>query len=419
MMMLLQSPATIFASIFVLAVAISLGMQLWLSWRQQAHVARHRDTVPAAFAGRIPLAAHQKAADYTLAKQKLGRLDLVVGTLWLLALTLGGLLQGLSDIASRITQTGGILHGLLLFGLVAGFVIDLPFSLYRTFRLEERFGFNKMTPRLFVSDLLKNALQAVIIGAPLLAIVLWLMDRAGDAWWVWTWAFWLIVNLAAMVIYPIFIAPLYNKFSPLEDESLIERIRALLARCGFAAKGLFVMDGSRRSAHGNAYFTGFGASRRIVFYDTLLKSLTPGEVEAVLAHELGHFHHRHIWQRLAVIGVISFVLLAVLGYLVRQPWFFNGLGVETPGNAVALILFSLVLPALLFPLTPLMSLWSRKHEFQADQYAMKQANAEELVSALVKLYEENASTLTPDPLHSLFYDSHPPASIRVTRLQSA
>lgn len=412
--------ASLFATLFVLAVALSVIVRVWLARRHLRHVAAHRDAVPVAFADSIELSAHRKSADYTVAKLRLGLVELAIGTAWLLWLTVGGGLQAMTELASGIHAGAGILAGLLLFGIlaIAGFVIDLPSTLYRVFGLEARFGFNRMTPRLFIADTLKQGLLAVLIGAPLLAVVLWLMTAAGENWWAWAWGFWLSVNLAGMVIYPVFIAPMFNKFEPLADASLADRVNALLVRCGFRSKGLFVMDGSRRSAHGNAYFTGFGAGKRIVFFDTLIKSLQPSEIEAVLAHELGHFRHRHLWQRLAIVALLSFALLALLGWLSQQIWFYNGLGLDEPSPAGALILFSLALPVLLFPFSPLMSMWSRKHEFEADAYAASHANARDLVSALVKLYRDNASTLTPDPLYSLFYDSHPPAAIRIARLQA-
>lgn len=408
-----------FTLLFLVCLAISVGLRLWLSLRNAAHVAAHRAAVPAAFADRITLEQHQRAADYTVAKSSLGRIELVVATLWLLVLTLGGGLQWMSDLVARGFAATSLMHGVVLFGVlgVAGFVVDLPTSLYSTFKLEARFGFNRMTPGLFLADLAKQATLAIVIGGPILWAVLWLMHQMGAAWWAWVWTLWLGLNLIMMVVYPVFIAPLFNKFEPLTDEGLKARVEALLARCGFRSKGLFVMDGSRRSAHGNAYFTGFGAGKRIVFFDTLLSSLQPAEVEAVLAHELGHFKHRHLWKRIGVLGGATLALLWVLGFLIQQDWFYQGLGVTTHSDALGLILFSLVLPVVLFPLTPLTSMWSRKHEFEADRYARQQASADELVSALVKLYRDNASTLTPDPLHSLFYDSHPPAAIRIARLQ--
>ena len=415
-----MTPSTLSLA-FLFFVLLSASIRLWLSLRQAAHVRAHRAAVPTEFAASIELAAHQKAADYTLAKGRFGRFDLVLGLVWLLALTFGGGLQLMHDVLAGWLDAASLWHGLALFGVlaVAGFLWELPGTLYYTFVLEARFGFNKTTLKTFVTDTAKSALLSIAIGGPLLWCVLWLMRSMGANWWLWTWAVLIAFNLAAMVIYPLFIAPLFNKFEPLQDESLAARVNALLARCGFRSKGLFVMDGSRRSAHGNAYFTGFGAAKRIVFYDTLLKTLTPEEVEAVLAHELGHFKHRHIAQRVLLFAVLSLAFFALLGWLAQQPAFFTGLGVSAQSEAMTLILFSLILGPFTFPLTPLMSFWSRKHEFEADAYAVANARAEDLVSALVKLYRDNASTLTPDPLHSLFYDSHPPAAIRIGRLRAA
>ena len=413
-----MTPSTLSLA-FLFFVLLSASIRLWLSLRQAAHVRAHRAAVPTEFATSIELAAHQKAADYTLAKGRFGRFDLVLGLVWLLALTFGGGLQLMHDVLAGWLDAASLWHGLALFGVlaVAGSLWELPGTLYYTFVLEARFGFNKTTLKTFVTDTAKSALLSVAIGGPLLWCVLWLMRSMGANWWLWTWGVLIAFNLAAMVIYPLFIAPLFNKFEPLQDESLAARVNALLARCGFRSKGLFVMDGSRRSAHGNAYFTGFGAAKRIVFYDTLLKTLTPEEVEAVLAHELGHFKHRHIAQRVLLFAVLSLAFFAVLGWLAQQPAFFTGLGVSAQSEAMILILFSLIIGPFTFPLTPLMSFWSRKHEFEADAYAVANARAEDLVSALVKLYRDNASTLTPDPLHSLFYDSHPPAAIRIGRLK--
>ncbi len=413
-----MTPSTLSLA-FLFFVLLSASIRLWLSLRQAAHVRAHRAAVPTEFATSIELAAHQKAADYTLAKGRFGRFDLVLGLVWLLALTFGGGLQLMHDVLAGWLDAASLWHGLALFGVlaVAGSLWELPGTLYYTFVLEARFGFNKTTLKTFVTDTAKSALLSVAIGGPLLWCVLWLMRSMGANWWLWTWGVLIAFNLAAMVIYPLFIAPLFNKFEPLQDESLAARVNALLARCGFRSKGLFVMDGSRRSAHGNAYFTGFGAAKRIVFYDTLLKTLTPEEVEAVLAHELGHFKHRHIAQRVLLFAVLSLAFFAVLGWLAQQPAFFTGLGVSAQSEAMILILFSLIIGPFTFPLTPLMSFWSRKHEFEADAYAVANARAEDLVSALVKLYRDNASTLTPDPLLSLFYDSHPPAAIRIGRLK--
>ncbi|MDP5241301.1 M48 family metallopeptidase [Uliginosibacterium sp. 31-16] len=406
---------------FIFFIVLSTAIRLWLNFRQVAHVQAHRAAVPAEFAARIELAAHQKAADYTVAKSRYGRIDLVLGLIWLLLLTFGGGLQLMHEFLGNYLDPHSLWHGIALFGLLSalGFIWELPGSLYYTFVLEEKFGFNKTTLATFITDIVKSSAISILIGAPLLWLVLWLIRSMGGNWWLWTWGVLIAFNLAAMVIYPIFIAPLFNKFEPLKDEALATRINALLTRCGFKSKGLFVMDGSKRSAHGNAYFTGFGAAKRIVFFDTLLATLTPEEVEAVLAHELGHFKHRHIWQRVALFAVLSLALFAVLGGLSQQSAFYNGLGVQAQSEALALILFSLLLPVVTFPFTPLMSFWSRKHEFEADAYAVANAQASDLVSALAKLYRDNASTLTPDPLHSLFYDSHPPAAIRIGRLQAA
>lgn len=412
---------TLFASCFIFAVLLSLGLRLWLNHRQLRHVTAHRDAVPPAFADRIGLAAHQKAADYTRARGLLGRWDMLLDTTWLLVLTWGGLLRGLDIFWSQ--HFSGITYGIaLLFsvGLLSS-LIDLPLSIYRQFVLEERFGFNRMTPGLFVADLLKGAALSAVIGAPLLAAVLWLMGAMGEYWWLYVWLFWSAFNLLLMFIYPTWIAPLFNKFTPLPDGELRQRIEALLARCGFTSGGLFVMDGSRRSAHGNAYFTGFGRNKRIVFFDTLLEKLSPVETEAVLAHELGHFRLRHVPQRLILMFALSLAMLALLGQLLPAPWFYAGLGLDaasaTGNTALALLLFFLAMPVFTFPLTPLSSVMSRRHEYQADAYAHQHASGEALVQALVKLYEENAATLTPDPLHSLFYDSHPPAALRIAHLQ--
>ena len=410
-----------FSTLFLVALGVGLLCRLGLARRQAAHVAAHRGAVPAAFAATISLDAHQKAADYTVARVRLGMVDVLLSAALLLALTLGGGLQALHDLCARFAEPGGIAHGVAFVSAVGvvSWLVELPLGLYRSFGLEARFGFNRLTPGLFVADTVKGVVLAAVIGLPLIAFVLWLMEAMGGLWWAYVWAFWLGFNLLVMLVYPTFIAPLFNKFQPLADGPLKARIEALLGRCGFRLSGLFVMDGSKRSAHGNAYFTGFGASKRIVFFDTLLAKLEPAEVEAVLAHELGHYHHHHLWKRLAVIGAGSLAFFALLGHLAGQAWFFEGLGLAQPGTAATLVLFALVLPVFTFPLTPLMSRWSRRHEFEADAYAARQAPAAALVSALVKLYRDNASTLTPDPLYSSIYDSHPPAAIRIARLQAA
>jgi STE24 endopeptidase len=412
-----------FTILFLAALALSTGLRLWLDLRHLHHVVAHREQVPPDFFGRIELVDHRKAADYTAAKVRIGLIEIVIDVLVLLALTLGGVL-GWIDQALRNALGSGYPHGLALFACAGllGFVIGLPVSLYRTFVIEARFGFNKLTWPLWLADLARGAALTVLIGGPLLLTVLWLMEVMGRNWWLYVWLVWLATNLLVLFLYPTVIAPLFNKFTPLDDAALKARIEALLARCGFSSSGLFVMDGSKRSAHGNAYFTGFGRARRIVFFDTLLEKLAPEEIEAVLAHELGHFRHKHVIKRIALSAVLSLAFLWLLGQLIDQPWFFAGLGVgadgteSTMGTAMGLLLFSMVLPIFLFPLAPLTSALSRRHEYEADAYAAKQTAAADLIAALVKLYRDNAATLTPDPLHSLFHDSHPPASQRIARL---
>jgi STE24 endopeptidase len=410
-----------FTWLFLAALALATGTRLWLAARQSRHVRAHRDAVPESFAGTIPLAAHRKAADYTVVKTRLAMAEVCVSAALVLALTFGGVLQWLLEAWSTLAETGGIAHGVALIVSVVLLLslLELPLTLYRTFVVEARFGFNRMTPALFLADLAKQTLISAALGVPLLALVLWLMAKMGSLWWIWVWLAWTGFNLLVLLIYPTFIAPVFNKFKPLEDPALAERVEALLARCGFRSSGLYVMDGSKRSSHGNAYFTGFGAAKRIVFFDTLLERLAPGEVEAVLAHELGHFKHHHVWKRAGVLFAASFALLWVLGQLIGEPWFYTGLNVTTQSTATALLLFVLAMPVFTFFLQPLASLHSRKHEFEADVYAASHANAAELVQALVKLYQDNASTLTPDPLHSAFYDSHPPAATRIARLRTA
>lgn len=394
-----------------------VAVRLWLAHRQIAHVSARSGDVPAQFAGHIGLPAHRKAAGYTLARTRFGRVALAVETAVLLAFTFGGGLQALHDFWAA--QAGDPIYGVaLMFSVMAiSALIDLPLALYRQFVIEEKFGFNRMTLKLFFGDLAKQTLLGAAIGAPVILAVLWLMARMGDWWWLTVWLFWCAFNLLILFIYPTWIAPVFNKFAPLDDAPLRARVGALLQRCGFAVSGLFVMDGSRRSSHGNAYFTGFGKSKRIVFFDTLLGRLQPGEIEAVLAHELGHFKHRHVVKRIVLLFAMSLLFLAALGQAIDAPWFFGGLGVAAQNTSLALILFFFVVPVFSFVFTPLMSLLSRRHEFEADRYAAEHASANDLVQALVKLYGDNASTLTPDPLHSLFYDSHPPAALRIARLQ--
>ena len=414
-------PTLYFSALFVIAVLAMVATKLWLASRQIRFVAAHRDAVPQQFSATIPLSAHQRAADYTVARTRLAMIEVVAGAVVLIALTLLGGVQaldlGLSDALGR-----GYVGQIALIGavIVITGAIDLPLDYYRQFVIEARFGFNRMSKRIFFMDRIKGALIGAAFGIPLLFVVLWLMKQAGSLWWLWTWAVWVVFQMLVLVLYPTFIAPLFNKFEPLKDEALRARIEALMKRCGFAAKGLFVMDGSRRSAHGNAYFTGFGASKRIVFFDTLLARLSGSEIEAVLAHELGHFKRRHVTKRMFVSFAISLVLLAVLGWLSQRVWFYEGLGVRPSllgGNdGLALVLFFLAAPVFLFFMTPLGTLSSRRHEFEADAFAASQTDAQNLVNALVKLYEDNASTLTPDPLYTAFYYSHPPASQRIDRL---
>ena len=395
-----------------------------LSSRQIRHVARHRHAVPAAFADTINPEAHRKAADYTIAKARFGQLDTVVEAALLLGWTLLGGLHFLNQ-ALLAWLGGGLLQQLALvaaFAVIGG-LLTLPLAWWSTFRIEERFGFNKMSLGLWLGDLLKNALVGGLIGLPVVALVLWLMGAAGPTWWLWAWGVWMGFNLLLLVLYPTLIAPLFNKFEPLQDESLKARVNALMQRCGFAAKGLFVMDGSKRSAHANAYFTGFGAAKRVVFFDTLLQQLSPPEIDAVLAHELGHYKRRHIVQRVGLMFALSFVGFALLGWVSNQAWFYTGLGVmpslDAPNHALALLLFLLVVPLFTYFLSPLMAQLSRRHEFEADAYAVAHTDGKDLASALLKLYKDNASTLTPDPVYARFYYSHPPASERLARLQPA
>ena len=405
-----------FSLAFLVALALMLVLRLWLSWRQIAHVQAHRSAVPGQFTGRIELHAHQRAAEYTVAKTRLDRTAVLIEIAVVLFFTLGGGLQALHDFWSA--RLDGTSYGIaLIFSVMAisGF-IDLPLSLYRQFVIEEKFGFNRMTLKLFVTDSVKQMALGLIIGTPVLLAVLWLMAQMGNLWWFYVWLFWSVFNLLVLFIYPNWIAPLFNTFSPLDDALLKARIEALLKRCGFSSSGFFVMDGSKRSSHGNAYFTGFGKTKRIVFFDTLLRRLEPVEVEAVLAHELGHFKHRHVIKRIALMFSLSLLFLATLGQLMTTDWFYAGLGVNAQNTALALILFFMAVPIFTFALTPLMSMLSRRHEYEADRYAAAHTSAADLISALVKLYEDNAATLTPDPLHSLFYDSHPPAALRVDRL---
>ncbi|MFG6456095.1 M48 family metallopeptidase [Roseateles sp. BYS96W] len=426
-----MSPLLLSAA-FAFALAASTLIKVWLSSRQVRHVAAHRHQVPAAFAGSVSLAAHQKAADYTIARARFGLLSLAFNAAILLGWTLLGGLDALNGWVLGASQAlqgfgpGWQAMGYQL-GLVAAFVLiggllDLPWELWATFRIEQAFGFNRMTLRLYMTDLVKGLAVGLALGLPILAVILWLMGAAGPRWWFWAWAVWMGFQLLVMVLYPSLIAPLFNKFEPLADAALKQRVERLMARSGFAAKGLFVMDGSKRTAHGNAYFSGFGPAKRVVFLDTLLAKLNGGEVEAVLAHELGHFKHRHIAKRIALAFAMSLAGFALLGWLAQQPAFYLGLGVQpslgAPNDALALLLFMLAGPAFGFFVTPLASHFSRRDEFQADAYACAQASGTDLSSALLKLHEDNAGTLTPDPVYARFYYSHPPAAERLAALAS-
>src|SRR3989441_3546045 len=415
----------IFTLVFAVVLGLGLLAKFYLASRQIRHVAQHRNQVPTAFAATISLEAHQKAADYTVTKTRFGMLETAFGTVLLLGWTLLGGIDALNQmlINSGLASYGSPVPQLALlaaFGVISG-LLGLPFTLYSTFRIEERFGFNKMTVKLWLADLVKSTLIGAVIGLPIVALILWLMGSAGSLWWLWAWGTWMGFNLLVLVLYPTVIAPLFNKFQPLEDEALKARVTALMQRCGFAAKGLFVMDGSKRSAHANAYFTGFGAAKRVVFFDTLLKQLSPGEVEAVLAHELGHFKHHHVTKRMVAMFGLSLAGLALLGWLAGQSWFYTALGVQpnlgAPNDALALLLFMLAVPPFGYFVLPLMAQLSRKHEFEADAYACAQASGSDLANALLKLHEDNASTLTPDPLYVRFYYSHPPPSERLAAMK--
>ena len=406
-----------FSILFVAALAAATLVQLWLAGRQQAHVIAHRKQVPDAFVERIGLDDHHKAADYTVTKTRLGMMELVYDGLLLLAWTLGGGLEWL-DQTWRGAGLGSIATGVgfMLSAMAIMAVLELPFSLYHTFVVEQRYGFNRSTPGVFAGDLVKQFLLMIIIGGPMIAIALWIMQHAGGLWWLYVWLVWMGFSLIMLWVYPAVIAPLFNRFTPLQNDTLKVRIQALLDKCGFRSQGIFVMDGSRRSGHGNAYFTGFGRNKRIVFFDTLLNSLEPGEIEAVLAHELGHFKLKHIQKRLVTSAVFSLAGLALLGWMAGQEWFYHGLGASQASPYMALVLFMMAAPPFVFFLQPMMARLSRRHEFEADAYAVSQSSGNDLVKALVKMYRENASTLTPDPLYSAFHDSHPPAAVRISHI---
>lgn len=407
----------IFTIIFLSLLALSLLTELWLANRHIRHVLAHRDIVPEPFRSRITPEDHRKAADYTVAHTRFGRIEDVYGAVLLLFWTVGGGLEWIDHVWSGfgwgelVSGTGFMLSAFVIMGL-----LELPMSVYQTFVIENRFGFNKITPGLFLVDLVKKTLLLGILGAPLILAALWLMQETGALWWLYVWLLWSGFTLLLVWAYPTLIAPIFNKFTPLKEDSVKQRIQSLLERTGFRSRGIFIMDGSRRSAHGNAYFTGFGKSKRVVFFDTLLQHLGEKEIEAVLAHELGHFKRRHVIKRMILSFGMSLIGLAILGWLVTQPWFYAGLGITQPSTHAALTLFMLIGPVFTFFLQPLIAWGSRRYEYEADSFAAEQTDAGELVSALVKLYKENASTLTPDPLHSAFYDSHPPAALRIAHL---
>ena len=422
---MLGMDAQLITTLLIALVISATGLQLWLAQRQIRHVQLNRPAVPSAFSSSISLEAHQKAADYTVARQRFSVVHVVLSIVMLFGWTLLG---GLETLNLALQPFGIALGGLgyqvaliFAFSLIGG-LVELPLDWYSHFRIEQRFGFNRMSLALWLTDLIKNFFVSVLIGLPLIAMVLWLMGAAGTTWWLWAWGAWVAFNLLLMVIYPVWIAPLFNNFQPLEDETLKQRVQALMQRCGFAAEGLFVMDGSKRSAESNAYFTGLGKAKRVVFYDTLLARLSHDELEAVLAHELGHFHHRHLRKSLISIFAITLAGFAALGWLSMQQAFFVGLGVTPnaalPNDALAILLFLLVIPTVSPLIEPVWSAASRRHEFEADAYAKQQASAPALVQALVKLTEDNAVTLTPDPVYVRFHYSHPPMLERIAALES-
>lgn len=401
---------------FITVLTLSTSIHLWLARRHMQFVSNHKNKVPDAFKKNIPLKDHQKAANYAIAKSALGSKDTVIQACMLLFLTLGGLISIISNIFDWIPSPLLKDVAMILTVMFITSLIDLPFNYYKTFKIDEKFGFNRMTKKLFFSDLYKQMILGLSLGLPILFVALWMLQNTGTFWWLYLWAVWSLFNLLILAIYPTWIAPFFNKFSPLKDKTLKTKIIALLKKCGFKSQGLFVMDGSARSNHGNAYFTGFGKNKRIVFFDTLLERLSHNEIEAVLAHELGHFHHNHVKKRIVMMFLVSFIGLALLGYLKDQLWFYHGLGIAEPSNGSALLLFMLVGPTFIFFVRPIMAFYSRQNEFEADRYAKKHSSAKFLKDSLVKLYRDNASTLTPDPLYSAFYDSHPPALQRIARL---
>ena len=406
----------ILRNIFITVLTLSTVIHLWLARRHIHFVSNHKNKVPDAFKKNISLKDHQKAALYAIAKSELGSKDILAQASLLMLLTLGGLISKISNIFDWISSSTLRDVAIILSVMLISSLIDLPFNYYKTFKIDEKFGFNRMTKKLFFSDIYKQIIVGLSLGLPILFVALWMLQNAGSYWWLYLWVVWSLFNLLILAIYPTWIAPFFNKFSPLKDRVLKNKIIALLKKCGFKSQGLFVMDGSARSNHGNAYFTGFGKNKRIVFFDTLLERLNHNEIEAVLAHELGHFHHNHVKKRIVMMFLVSFIGLAILGYLKDQLWFYHGLGIAKPSDGSALLLFMLVGPTFIFFIKPIMAFYSRQNEFEADRYAKKHSSAKYLKESLVKLYRDNASTLTPDPLYSAFYDSHPPALQRIARL---
>ena len=408
-----------FTIIFLIALIISSSIQFWLAKRQADYVAAHRFAVPDAFKSKVPLAAHQKAADYTLAKIKLGNIDGALGIIILLLLTLGGVINWAFEYWTSIVSSpliAGVAATATIFLIMT--LVEIPTSVYQTFVIEEKFGFNKSSVNQFIKDQFLHLGLGAAIGLPILALILWVMDNVGPLWWLWAWGILMGFSLLMSWLFPTVIAPLFNKFTPMEEGSLKDRIQGLLARCGFNSQGIFIMDGSKRSGHGNAYFTGLGNNKRIVFFDNLVNSLDDEELEAVLAHELGHFKCKHVIKMLIATSIMTLISFAILGWLINEPWFYNGLGVEQPSNAAALLLFMLVSATFTFFMQPISAYFQRKFEFEADDFAANNAKASKMISGLVKLYEENANTLTPDPLYSAFHYSHPPAAIRIANLES-
>lgn len=406
----------ILRNIFITVLTLSTVIHLWLARRHIHFVSNHKNKVPDAFKKNISLKDHQKAAHYAIAKSELSSKDILAQASLLMLLTLGGLISKISNIFDWISSSTLRDIAIILSVMLISSLIDLPFNYYKTFKIDEKFGFNRMTKKLFFSDIYKQIILGLSLGLPILFVALWMLQNAGSYWWLYLWVVWSLFNLLILAIYPTWIAPFFNKFSPLKDRVLKTKIIALLKKCGFKSQGLFVMDGSARSNHGNAYFTGFGKNKRIVFFDTLLERLNHNEIEAVLAHELGHFHHNHVKKRIVMMFLVSFIGLAILGYLKDQLWFYHGLGIAKPSDGSALLLFMLVGPTFIFFIKPIMAFYSRQNEFEADRYAKKHSSAKYLKESLVKLYRDNASTLTPDPLYSAFYDSHPPALQRIARL---